>query len=356
MHIASLTLKYFRSYSVRTFEFSPQTTIIIGPNTSGKTNILEALFLLATGKSFRAEREVEMIAWSEEIARAKARIVQKDGPIDLEITLTKGEIAGQRVPVKRYLVNGISRRLLDFVGNLLIVLFWPEDLELITDSPSLRRRYLDFVLVQIDREYRRSLLSYEKGLRQRNRLLEKMKEGLAVRTQLLFWDQLLIKTGSYLTNARNAFINAINSLPSPFGDFRLNYDASYISEARLAQYAEEEVAAAATLVGPHRDDVLFFEGKRDLSKFGSRGEQRLAVLWLKLAELEFIKVRTGESPVLLLDDIFSELDHAHREEVVKTVEKQQTILTTTDRHFLPDQLMKEAKVLELEKNNETNYR
>lgn len=349
MHIASLTLKYFRSYSARTFEFSPQTTIIIGPNTSGKTNILEALFLLATGKSFRAEREIEMIAWSEDLTRVKTRLITADGPKDLEIVIAKGETTAQKIPLKRYQVNGIARRQVDFVGNLRVVLFWPEDLDLVTDSPAIRRRYLDFVLAQVDREYHRSSLSYEKGLRQRNRLLDGIREGQANRSQLLFWDQLLIKTGNYLTDVRHAFIEAVNASSKPFADFHLHYDASFISEARLAQYAEEEVAAAATLVGPHRDDIQFLENKRDLSKYGSRGEQRLAVLWLKLAELEFVTVRCGERPLLLLDDIFSELDHAHRDEVVRIMGMQQTVLTTTDRHFLPEELVRKAKVIELDK-------
>lgn len=349
MFVKELSLKKFRSHTKSKFEFSPQTTIILGPNTSGKTNILEALFLLSVGKSFRAESERDMVAWGTELSRTKGRIIEKVGPVDLEAVVTTGEVTGQKTPIKRFLVNGVARRQIDFVGKLRVVLFWPEDLELVTDSPSLRRRYLDFVLVQIDREYRRNLLSYEKGIRQRNRLLEKIRDSQASRNQLLFWDQLIIKTGSYLTDARLAYIVAINKSDKPFGNFHLVYDHSFISAPRLAQYAEEEVAAASTLVGPHRDDLGFLEGKRDLSKFGSRGEQRLAVLWLKLAELEFLAVRGGDRPVLLLDDIFSELDHAHRDEVVAVIAKQQTILTTTDRHFLPESLIAHSEMIELGK-------
>ena len=290
-----------------------------------------------------------MVGWGNEIARVNARVIVGDGPIDLEADVTVGEVGGHRVPIKRYFVNGVTRRQIDFVGNLKAVLFWPEDLKMVTDSPSLRRRYLDFVLVQVDREYRRSLLSYEKGLRQRNRLLEKIREGESSRNQLIFWDQLLVKTGNYLTATRVSYIEAINQGDKPFGQFHLKYDQSIISENRLAQYAEEEVAAASTLVGPHRDDFIFFEGKRNLADFGSRGEQRLVILWLKLAELEFVSVRSGERPVLLLDDIFSELDHRHRDEVVRVMEKQQTILTTADRHFLSEGLVQAAEMIELGK-------
>lgn len=290
-----------------------------------------------------------MIGWGKEVARVYSELIEEREKKNLEVVLTTGEIAGQKTPIKKYAVNGVSRRQIDFVGHLRTVLFWPEDLELVTDSPSMRRRYLDFVLVQVDREYRRSLLSYEKGLRQRNRLLERIRDGEATRAQLLFWDQLLIKTGNYLTSAREAYLEAVNGAVKPFGKYHLAYDHSHISEARLHEYADAEVAAAATLVGPHRDDVTFFESKRDLAKFGSRGEQRLAILWLKLAELEFVAVRSGARPVLLLDDIFSELDHAHRDEVVRVMGLQQTILTTTDRHFLPEKLVKTAKVVELDK-------
>lgn len=350
MILTELTLSHFRSYSKKTFSFPPATTIVLGPNTAGKTNILEAISMCAVGKSFRAEKETDLIAWDQEVGRISSQFADSQSKSDvtkLEIVLTKGEVSGVKTPVKRYLVNGIPRRQVDFMGNLLVVLFWPEDLDLVTGSPSLRRNYLNFVLVQIDREYRRCLMSYEKGIRQRNRLLIQIREGEATRNQLMFWDQLIIKNGEYINKSRSAFIQAINISAKPFGEYRLVYDESIISESRLAQYSDAEVAAGVTLVGPHRDDFKFFEIERNLSAFGSRGEQRLAVLWLKLAELEYSAIRTEERPLLLLDDIFSELDHEHREEIVKVVGKQQTILTTTDRHFLPELLLKNAKVIEL---------
>lgn len=353
MILQELALSSFRSYPKHSFAFSPDVTIILGHNTAGKTNILEAISLSATGKSFRAEKDTDMVFWGKEVARIRSQLVVRSSETDsenkkLEVVLTKGEVAGIKTPVKRYLVNEVPKRQVDFVGNLRVVLFWPEDLDLVTGSPSLRRKYLDFVLVQIDREYRRCLLSYEKGLRQRNKLLERIREGEATRNQLIFWDQLLIKDGNYLSAVRSDFINEINESSKPFGEFGLHYDASIISEARILQYETQEVAAAMTLVGPHRDDFQFLEKAKDLSAFGSRGEQRLAVLWLKLAELEFVAVRTKDRPILLLDDIFSELDHEHREEVVKVTAKQQTILTTTDKHFLPHQLLENAKMIELE--------
>jgi DNA replication and repair protein RecF len=326
MILSDITLTNFRSYAKRTFTFAPETTLVIGPNTAGKTNILEAIMLIATGKSFRADTDAEMVRWESEIGRAKAT----DGEIKLEVVLTTGSVAGRKTQSKKFLVNDIARRQFDFVGNMRAVLFWPEHLELITDSPSLRRKYLDGVLVQVDREYQRNLLSYERGLRQRNRLLDLINEGKAHHHQLQFWDQLLIKAGGYLTDTRAAFIDFINTYHMSGITYRAEYDKSVISESRLEQYMEAEVAAKATLVGPHRDDFLVTKDDLDLSKYGSRGEQRLAILWLKLAEVSFIAKESGERPLLILDDIFSELDVAHRELVLDLLDKQQTIVSSAE--------------------------
>lgn len=303
----------------------------------GKTNLLEAVGMLATGKSFRAGRDQETIAWGASFTRVGA-ITGED---KLELVLTPANGIEKLGTSKRYFVNGVSRRLIDFAGKLKVVLFWPEHLELVTDSPSLRRRYLDSVLVQVDREYYRNLLSYERGLRQRNRLLDLINENLASRSQLLFWDQLLIKAGGNLTDKRAEYIDFVNKSQIPSSTFQIEYDKSVISQSRLEQYAAEEVAAKATLVGPHRDDFVIskIQTKMDLvelSKFGSRGEQRLAVLWLKLAELGYIQEKTHERPVLLLDDIFSELDKGHRELVVELVSKQQTIMTSAESDIIQE--------------------
>ena len=381
MIITVINLSSFRRFSKETFSFSSHTTIIVGANASGKTSILEAIYLLALGKSFRAERDMDTIAFESEIARVKGVInnpitqstnnpinekIQKkdDNNVQLEMILTKGEVAKITTPLKKFMVGGVSKRMVDFVGNLKIVLFWPQDLELVTYSPSLRRRYLDYVLSQTDREYRRTLVSYERGLRQRNSLLETIRERGASRSQLLFWDQLLIRQGEYITKKRKEYIEFVNNhelrtknLKQASPNYQLRYDSSIISRQRLDQYSEAEVAAAVTLVGPHRDDMVFqiqnpkSKIQKDyyisLSEFGSRGEQRLAVLWLKLAELSYIEKTTGEKPVLLLDDVLSELDHEHRHKIFFIMGKQQTILTITDKHFIELDLLKDAKIIEL---------
>lgn len=351
--LTSLTLQNFRSYPRASWTFTNGVTCVVGRNAAGKTNILEAIMMLATGKSFRAGHDREVIRWGSEVTR----VTGTTGEDTVEVVLTPGEVSGQKSSLKRHIVNGVPRRVVDFVGNMRSVLFWPEDLEIVTDSPSVRRKYLDTVLMQVDREYRRNLLSYERGVRQRNRLLDLIHDGISTRNQLLFWDQLLIRAGGYITQKRASYIEYVNATSLSHHAFHISYDKSLISEARLLQYKDEEVAAKSTLVGPHRDDFsLFSMGEhmhetkdqyRNMAMFGSRGEQRLVVLWLKLAELSFIARETGERPTLLLDDIFSELDGSHRALVGALVHQQQTIITSADMDSVPSDIAKSATFVQV---------
>lgn len=373
MLLHSLTLNNFRSYQKTQFSFAKKMVIIVGQNTSGKTNILEAIFALATGKSFRADIENEMIAFDKEIANISGLIETKEGQSRLKIVLTKGELYGRKIATKRYFLNNIPKRMTDFVGSLRVSLFWPQDIDLVIDSPGVRRRYLDFVLSQIDQEYLRALRIFEKALRSRNKLLEQIREGQASREELPYWNQVLIKTGNILTSGRKNFLDFLNLYSGSLNgnQFFVLYHQSIISEERLNHYSREEIASATTLVGPHRDDfkiriknqalpagppagrsdrqVSSIKYKeKDLHIFGSRGEQRLGVLWLKLGELAFLKEKSlGDSPVLLLDDIFSEFDHQNRQLIFEHLGNQQTIITTTDIHLIEDKLKKQAQIIEL---------
>ncbi len=339
--IKSINLVNFRNFKKKSIDFSNELTVIVGPNASGKTNILESLFLLSSGKSFKAQIEEEVVNYSADIARVKGKTEKEI----LESVVTRGFLDPgngnpEKIARKKLLVSGVPKRLIDFAGNFKVVLFGPWDLDLVTESPSLRRKFLDMVLSQVDREYRRAILSYEKGLRQRNRLLFRIREEGLSRSQLLFWNQLLIKNGDYISEKREGLISFINSEKDLNNTkFEISYDKSSISEGRLNEYAEEEIAAATTLVGPHRDDFSFRiqtnkKETRDLATYGSRGEQRMGILWLKLRELAYVEEKTNEKPTLLLDDIFSELDHQHREVVLSLVDNQQTIITTADEHFI----------------------
>ncbi len=373
MVLEKLSLVDFRSYKRSEFHFSSTATLIVGPNTSGKTNILEAIYLLATGGSFRAERLVEMIRWGGEIGRVRGEVsdgragntetLKSTETLSLEIVLTGGEVNGRQVPKRKYFVNGVSKRQIDFVGNLKCVIFRPEDIDLVLGPPTLRRDYLDGVLTQVDREYRRCSYSYKRGLVQRNRLLDFIAEGRAKRSQLLFWDKLLIKNGEVITQRREELVGFVNNfLQEKAGALKIDglkifYDRSVISEARLEKYAEAEVAVGATLVGPHRDDFSLLikpkeeseneDNLRNLSLYGSRGEQRLAVLALKLVELVFIEEKTEDKPVLLLDDIFSEFDREHREVVVGILGKQQTIVTATEVGVVEKKFLKGVQIIKL---------
>lgn len=227
MQIIKLRLNDFRNFKTKLLEFSPELTVIIGPNASGKTNILESLFVLSTGKSFRARVEEEMINYKKDIARIKGRILG-EGTIDLEAVLTRGTIdvgnsRPERVPRKKLLINRVGKRLVDFAGNFKIALFGPWDLDIVTESPSLRRKFLDTVLSQVDREYRRASLSYEKGLRQRNRLLLRIREEGLSRSQLLFGTDSLLKTEIiFRPEERNLSILSAPPLPWMHRLSRLN--------------------------------------------------------------------------------------------------------------------------------------
>ncbi len=368
MPIIKLNLQNIRRFSKKQINFQDSLNIIVGPNAIGKTIILEAIFMLSLGKSFRAERDSEIISFEKDLGRIEGTLSSGNELSHLELVLTNGIVMGVKTPYKKFLVNGVAKSMHDFIGRIKVVLFWPQDMELVTDSPSLRRRYLDFVLVQTDSEYRRTIVSYEKGIRQRNKVLEAIREGEAHRHQLMFWDQLLIKNGEYISRKREEYINFINNFQisnseTPISDklefpkYQLYYDKSIISAVRLEQYKKEEVAAGVTLVGPHRDDIKFRiknlelrmknEEYRDLSRYGSRGEQRLAILWLKLGELAFFEDQSQDKPILLLDDIFSELDRDYRKIIFNMIGDKQTIITTTDLQLIDAKIINQVEPIEL---------
>jgi len=359
MTLKSISLQNFRNYQAEEFKFNRDITVIIGPNISGKTNLIEAIFLLATGKSFRTDKDIQMINFKQDLARVRGRVdpSASSGQVaSLEVMITNGQLGGQISQYKKFLVNGVAKRRIDFVENFPAVLFSPEDLDIIVDSPSLRRKFLDNVLEQVDREYRLAIISYTKGLRQRNALLENTREtGIRNEKQFEYWDNLIIEFGEKITKKREEFIEFVNNETKDIFDFVAIYDKSVISKARLLQYKEAEVASAVTLVGPHRDDfsVSMFNNTRktthDIKFYGSRGQQRLVILQLKILELSFIEKRLGQRPTLLLDDIFSELDEGHIKLILEMIGLQQTIITTTHKEFIPANVLKKMQVIKLTK-------
>ncbi len=346
MYLNNISLQNFRNYEKKEFKFGKDTTLIIGPNTAGKSNLIEAIFFFVTGKSFRVDNDEQLINFDKDIGRINGKTQDKK----LEVMITKGGIGGHLRPFKKYLVNGVVKRKVDFVGNFFAVLFAPSDLEIIIGGPSKRRDFIDNILVQTDRDYRLALTFYEKGLRIRNALLHKIKEtGVRSEKEFAYWDNLLIVQGQKITKKREDFIEYLKKSKKEIFNFEIFYDKSTISRDRLLQYKDAEVGSGVTLVGPHRDDFILSLKGNDIKFFGSRGQQRLTVLQLKLLELNFIEQATQNKPTLLLDDIFSELDAEHINLVLDMIGAQQTIMTTTHEEFIPKKLLKQVNVIELAK-------
>ena len=345
--LKSISLQNFRNYKRKHFDFS-DITLVVGRNTAGKTNLIEAVYFASTGDSFKTEKDTQAIAFSEDFAKITAHTKENK----LELLLAAGSMVKGTIS-KRYFVNGVGRRRLDFVGHLPSVLFSPSDLEIVIDSPGIRRQFLDEVLEQTDRNYRISHLSFLKSLRQRNALLAKASEtGRRNEREFEYWDKILIESGQEITNKREVLINFINSQKKEIFDFSIVYDKSTISKERLLEYEQAELASKVTLVGPHRDDLIFLFKKnkenKELKFFGSRGQQRLAILELKLLQLLYMEKMLGERPLLLLDDIFSELDSEHINLVLTIAPLQQTIITTTHEEFIGKTKLKNMEVIKLE--------
>lgn len=339
MRLERLVLKNFRSYKSATYHFGV-VSVMVAPNGSGKTNLLEAIYLLATGVSERAGKIEEMISWKSELGSVSGIIENAGERSEVSVVLTTGSYMGRRTPKRRYLVDGVGRAKTGFVGRLPATLFRPEDMRLLEGSPSRRRSYLDSAIGMANPDYARALTTYEATLKRRNRLLDMIREGTARRVELAYWDQSLTKNGEILSNYRLRYIDYLNDQTLvPFGKYKIEYKASTVSASRLLQYAEAEVAVGHTLVGPHKDDFeIYALGVRTDSKnlmiYGSRGEQRLGVLFLKIGAMEYLEQKLNVSSLLLLDDIFSELDAGHRAEVVRLMENRQVIITSAENETL----------------------
>lgn len=355
MRLERVTLENFRSYTKQKFVLGERSVVVAG-NGEGKTNLLEAIYLLSTGESERANEISEMIGWESEIATVAGIVETGEERQELSVVLTRGSYMGKVTPKRRYLVDGVARTKTKFVGKLPVALFRPEDMRLVEGSPPRRRRYLDESLSMASPEYARALSVYEASLRRRNKLLDAIREGTARREQLSYWDQSVIKNGNIVSEYRREFLEFLSRVKTSFGLFKLEYNASAISLERLEQYSEAETAVGYTLVGPHKDDFRIISnhkfsnsqmGERagDLMVYGSRGEQRLGVLFLKLAAMKYVEDKLGVKSLLLLDDIFSELDEEHRREVVLMMEGRQCIVTSAEEEVVA--LMGQAEIIRL---------
>jgi DNA replication and repair protein RecF len=346
-------LQNFRSYSQKKFDFHPAFTVVVGANTTGKTNLVEALMLLSSGKSFRAEKDYQMIAFGKDVAHVQALVQSAEEKTKLEVMLAGAEATGGRF-VKKYTVNDVPKSRNQFAGILPIVLFRPEELDIIVDGPSLRRNFLDEVLELTDTQYRASKIMYDKALRQRNALLDVVREtGFRQEQQFAYWDSLLIEHGAYITNKREAFIAYVNQALKDVFAFTMHYDKSVMSKDRLLEYKQAEIGAGVTLVGPQRDDFFITMQnngqEQNIQHFGSRGQQRLVILQLKLLHIAYTRDMLGQDPLLVLDDIFSELDSRHIQLVIDKVQGSQVILTTTHKEFVDTHTLSDFAMITLDK-------
>lgn len=331
--IKKLWLQNFRAHQELLADFSDGVTCIIGPNGSGKTTIIEAVALLGTGKSFRAHKLEEMIGFSAELARVKSLSIDAEAEEQhVQISLTRGVLHGAQVPKSQYELNGVKKQKRFVVGQFYPVVFRPEDMRLIEGSPGRRRGFVDTLIGSLNLEYGQALKQYENVLKRRNKLLQAIREGEQSKSSLQYWDEKLLEYGEALQAARSVFFEFANTV-SFAREFSVQYLPKLLSKERLIEYESRSIAAGHTLIGPHKDDFEVFlplgdeQQPRETSVYGSRGQQRLAVLWLKVCELLYAQ-QFEQPTVLLLDDIFSELDSEAHTIVADLCTNQQTIVTS----------------------------
>lgn len=380
MYLQHLSLTNFRNYVRLNLDLPAKTIVLQGANAQGKTNLLEAIYYLATSRSPHTTIDRELVNWlaDEEPlphARLVAELTKGDTTYRIEITLLRRPGANGVRLQKEIRINGVPRRAMDLLGVVNVVLFRPQDTELADGPPGRRRQYLDATLCQVNRTYCEALRNYNHVVEQRNALLRSLRErARPASDELHFWDDKLVADGAQIIATRQAAIAGLERLAQPVHQnlsggqetLRLRYapsfDASRESDtarqtalkldrpveareqpsltssqvasafrAHLRRVQREEIARGVTLFGPHRDDLTFEANGIDLRVYGSRGQQRTAVLALKLAEMQFMLQETGHQPILLLDEVMAELDSCRQQHLLQAVNGvQQAILTTTD--------------------------
>ncbi|WP_100011706.1 DNA replication/repair protein RecF [Lentibacillus sediminis] len=360
MHIEQLRLKNYRNYRELDIAFDDKINVIVGENAQGKTNLMEAIYVLAFSKSHRTPREKELIRWDEEFAKAEGRIRKRGQTLPLEITISgKGK--------KARLNHLEQRRLSDYIGALNVVMFAPEDLTLVKGPPQIRRRFIDMELGQIQPRYIYHLGQYQKILRQRNHLLKQLAHRQTQDTTMLqvLTDQLVEHAASLLER-RFVFLDLLRKWAGPVHEgisrglekLEISYQASIeVSEEankekiediyanKFWEIQEKEIDRGTTMIGPHRDDLTFFVNQKDVQTFGSQGQQRTTALSVKLAELELIYHEVGEYPILLLDDVLSELDDFRRSHLLNTIQgKVQTFVSTTSVDGIDHEILNGAEM------------
>jgi DNA replication and repair protein RecF len=364
MHLKSLSLVNYRNYDLLELNPSMSINVFYGFNAQGKTNLLESIYYLATTRSHRSNKDLELLKWDNPYFQIKGLVESHQRDYNLDITY-------QRDGKKIAKVAGLKKdRLPEYIGSLSVVLFSPEDLAIVKGGPKERRRFLDLQIAQISPNYAYQLIQYQKILSQRNNVLKTSWDLRKDSGQLDVWDTQLINIGSKILLKRfevlrkllplaklnhnkisagkeNLEIKYISSCPA-----RPDFSSSEIEDSyrtKLLSVRKDELSRGTTLIGPHRDDLNFYINNIDAKLFGSQGQQRSTALSLKLAELELMFVETGEYPVLLLDDVLSELDNMRRHYLLTSVrQKVQTFVTTTNLEFMDKEILSQAKIFRVD--------
>ncbi len=377
MYISHLRLTNYRNFTGLSLELPPGLVVLSGANAQGKTNLLESAYLLAIAKSYRTNVERELISWAlqktPEAGSAGMEQTIVDGEVErrddtvrviVGLYAGSGEGAGGVLVNKRIKVNGVSTSASGLVGWVNAVLFTASDIELVHGSPSQRRRFLDILLSQVDRGYLRTLQRYQRVLTQRNHLLRLIRDGRASGEELGFWNSELIREGAALINHRGDAIDRLAPLTahaysalSKGEELSLKFRPSLSSEQfeqSLAERKNEEIRAGMTLAGPHRDDLEINLNGMPAGTYSSRGQARSIALGLRLAEAVFLKEQRGDEPVLLLDDVLSELDSYRRQSVLEEAAGyQQALVTTAEPALIGDSTAQNASLFYVNAGNVT---
>lgn len=345
MQLQRVVLHNFRNMQHQVVDFSSRLTVILGPNSRGKTNLLESIYVITNGTGFRETKEAELLNVDATQGSIDALFTQEKDSVQCKVML----LMRDDTLSKTYFINKAKRAVRDYLRDQArSVLFAPQQIEILTGEPSLRRSYFNRLLSLYDFEYKKRLDNYENALRRRNKLLETVHDMFKLKEEIAFWDNYLVEQAAYISTAREHYVVFLNNEPHLADKtFSISYEKSELTKQRLDEGFDREMRARRTLIGPQKDDFVISLDSKDVHKYGSRSQQRLAILWLKLAEIRLSQERTGKVPILLLDDIFSEFDAENKKRVLALIREYQTVATTTEHELLEYVPEIEKSVVEL---------
>jgi len=358
-YLRALRLVNFRNYPDDTVVLAPGLNVVVGDNAQGKTNLLEAISFAVTGSSPRTPNDSEVVRWGQDFARTEARVSLDDGASASERTVAIGYAPGQK---KRLSVDGAAApSLTNYAAGgagVRAVTFFPDDIRIVKGAPADRREFLDGLLSTLRPSYARAAIEYAKAIQQRNQLLRRIRDGFSSERTLSTWDMKVLELGEMVLRGRAAAIGPLESyfeasLRALYGPekatIRYSYSAPLDGYAQTLRGAHRaDIERGTTSVGPHRDDFEVLLGGVNLTTFGSQGQQRLATLALKFAARDHVRGETGEDPVLLFDDVMSELDERRREHLAEYfLESTQAVITTTNLDYFDEELLERAHVVRI---------